>query len=500
MRLREALRFTVVCITCISAVSAAPAASPHSSWPDRIAELPKGPQGAASAFKLGLEMAEAPGREGIDALKATWPSLPAAAKQQFIKAWHFAPPAPYRVRLHPHIFELFELALSNAEPTVHEWVLDYLTSYAWAPMKSVEEANAWLARHRDGSPEAAASVGLAMWRKRLDDEADAVVAMNLLPKVGYPLRRNQVLVEIARGLQLQPALERMIERPGVSIDAIDAAYAMLSELDTQKYPADGREAFLKRLEAKADPDAAPRQAFDIRTIDGDERRKWVLHPPLAGVKPDAPENPAAGLGLLVVLPGGDGAIGFAPFVADTIRPAAGDDYVVIQMVAPPIADGNEDAVIWPTESLRDGRVDFTMEPLILKAIESVRKGYTISPDRIFIMGWSSGGPPSYAMTLKEGSPIRGALVAMSVFRPDQYPGLGDGPAAKGKSFFLLHSPQDFIPMRFPEEAKRTLEAAGGRVALERYEGGHGWQGDSMKRIGEAMRWLEKTETPNPDNR
>ena len=103
------------------------------------------------------------------------------------------------------------------------------------------------------------------------------------------------------------------------------------------------------------------------------------------------------------------------------------------------------------------------------------------------MGWSSGGTPAYELALIPDSPFAGAFVIMSVFKPDLLSPLEGG---MDKSFYILHSPQDFIRMRFPEAAQTSLAAAGARTTLQTYEGGHGWHGDVRSRIRAAIEWLE----------
>jgi predicted esterase len=76
---------------------------------------------------------------------------------------------------------------------------------------------------------------------------------------------------------------------------------------------------------------------------------------------------------------------------------------------------------------------------------------------------------------------------MSVFKPEQLPRLENG---KGKAFYILHSPQDFIKMSFPESARDQLAAAGAKTKLATYEGGHGWKGDVFGNIRAGMDWLE----------
>ena len=53
----------------------------------------------------------------------------------------------------------------------------------------------------------------------------------------------------------------------------------------------------------------------------------------------------------------------------------------------------------------------------------------------------------YAAALRPRTPITGAFVAMSVYKPAEYPPVAN---AKGRPFYILHSPQDaMIPMNAP---------------------------------------------------
>ena len=77
---------------------------------------------------------------------------------------------------------------------------------------------------------------------------------------------------------------------------------------------------------------------------------------------------------------------------------------------------------------------------------------------------------------------------MSVFKPGELPALEH---AAGHAYFILHSPQDFIPIRMAEEARDALGRNGAAVELVTYEGGHGWRGDVYGNIRRGIRWLEQ---------
>ncbi|MEZ6242119.1 MAG: hypothetical protein R3B57_03670 [Phycisphaerales bacterium] len=228
------------------------------------------------------------------------------------------------------------------------------------------------------------------------------------------------------------------------------------------------------------PDAADAPKGESITIAADARKQYVLYTPPS----EAPRN---GYKLLIVLPGGDGSAEFSPFVGRVAANALPDAYIVAQAIAPVWSDA-DDRIVWPTEKLPDENMAFSTERFVLDIIDDVKERHEIDPRNIYILGWSSGGPASYATTLTAGSPIRGALVAMSVFKPEMLPPLN---AAAGKAFYILHSPQDFIPMRFPEDARDRLARAGAKTKLEPYEGGHGWHADPFALIRAGVEWLEK---------
>lgn len=221
-------------------------------------------------------------------------------------------------------------------------------------------------------------------------------------------------------------------------------------------------------------------AADLRA-GGDELKRYVLMGPRKGAK-----EPAGGWKLLLVLPGGDGSAEFHPFVRSIAVGALPDGYLVAQLVAPKWRD-SEDRVVWPTQGLPDEEMKFSTEEFIAAVVEDASAKRKIDEQHVYALGWSSGGPPVYAASVTPGTRLDGAVVAMSVFKPDQMPALS---GAQGKAYYLLHSPKDFIKMRFPEAAKKQLTEAGAAVTIQTYEGGHGWHGDVMGNIRRGIEWLE----------
>ena len=134
---------------------------------------------------------------------------------------------------------------------------------------------------------------------------------------------------------------------------------------------------------------------------------------------------------------------------------------------------------------------FSTEQFVNTVIADVEKQHRLDSRRIFTLSWSSGGPAAYAISLHRDTRVTGSFIAMSVFKPDQLP---ETAAAKGHAYYLLHSPQDFIPMQMPELARDTLTSNGAKVHLQSYQGGHGWHGNVFGMIGEGIRWLEQQTT------
>src|SRR5205085_12425359 len=140
-------------------------------------------------------------------------------------------------------------------------------------------------------------------------------------------------------------------------------------------------------------------------------------------------------------------------------------------------------IVWPTKNLSDKNAKFVTEQLIADVIAEVKKTVKVDPKYIFTLGWSSGGPPCYVASLNPKIGITGTFIAMSVFKPETLPTLDK---AIGHAYYLLHSPQDFIPLGMAEQARDTLKKNGARTTLKTYEGGHGWHGNVFGNIREGV--------------
>lgn len=223
-------------------------------------------------------------------------------------------------------------------------------------------------------------------------------------------------------------------------------------------------------------------ARDLR-VGGDDRQRYFL---IGKVEPV--DSPADAAGLVVVLPGGDGSADFHPFLRRISKNVLPRGWLIAQAVAPQWDRKQAEQVVWPTERLPYPAAKFTTEDFIEAIIADVRARAKVDSRRIFLLGWSSGGPPCYAAALRKETPVTGAFIAMSVFKPQLVPAIEN---SRGRAFYLLQSPDDRVtPIRFAVDAEKALTAAGARVRLQRYDGGHGWQGNVWKMIGDGIQWLE----------
>ena len=128
---------------------------------------------------------------------------------------------------------------------------------------------------------------------------------------------------------------------------------------------------------------------------------------------DTKKAPEAGFALLLVLPGGDGSAEFNPFVKNIYANSLPEGYLVAQLVAVPSDDPNQ--VTWPTANSKHAKQTFTTESFIANVVKDVKAKHKIDDARVFTLSWSSGGPAAYVASLTKGTPIKGSLVAMSVF-------------------------------------------------------------------------------------
>ena len=218
---------------------------------------------------------------------------------------------------------------------------------------------------------------------------------------------------------------------------------------------------------------------------GDENKKYFIIN--AG---DDNEAPGYGFGLVVVLPGETGGADLLDFVKELYKNSLDKKFIAAQLVAP--RWDRKQRIIWPTETNKVQGQLFSTEEFIEAVIEDVRSKYKINNQRIFTLCWDNSGQAGYMASVRKDTPITGSLIVMSDFQIDW---LGDIKNVKGKAYYILHSVADDIcPIEMPQLAYKLIADSGGIVTMETYKGGHGWQGNSLKMIKLAMRWLKKNHT------
>jgi RNA polymerase sigma factor (sigma-70 family) len=235
-----------------------------------------------------------------------------------------------------------------------------------------------------------------------------------------------------------------------------------------------------RKELRSQPDVQEKKAG------GDAQMRYYLLRPR-----DLPAE--ARPRLLLVMPGGNGqAQDFLPFVTDLARELA-PDYLVALLSAPQWTAGQAQRVVWPRRGDGIAAARFTTEDFVKAVFDDVKHSGAAATDNAVLFGWSSAGPAVYATALSRPAPASMRYyVLSSVFRSGRLPPLN---AAKGKRFYLQQGDDDPItPLRWAEQAEKELSAAGARVHLETFEGGHGFvMGDVYPSVRRALRWLAAPE-------
>jgi len=215
----------------------------------------------------------------------------------------------------------------------------------------------------------------------------------------------------------------------------------------------------------------------------DARKPYYLIGPKTGAR-----RPQRGYRLLIVLPGGTGGKEFHPFVKNIARRALPPGYLVAQPIARQWSARQAKSLVWPTETHRWEGMRFSTEAYVEAVARDIAGRYRIDKRFVFSLGWSSGGPPCYALSLRKKRFVTGTFVAMSIFHPRLLPPLA---RAKGHAYFLLHSPQDFIPIAHAQSAEAELKKRGATTKLVTYPGGHGWRADAFGKIRAGIQWLEQ---------
>lgn len=240
-------------------------------------------------------------------------------------------------------------------------------------------------------------------------------------------------------------------------------------------------------------DLADVPALDLRIAD-DEKKRYFL---IGNVGTPTPRP--VGRRVLVVMPGGDGSAAFSPFIRRIYQRTLNDEWVIAQIVAPKW--GRKQTVVWPTQSQPFPSARFTTEQLVDDVIDDVAARCVIDPNEVYVLAWSSSGPPAYAIALRDKPRIAGSFIAMSVFNAGEYSKPVTTPA---HGFYLLQSPEDKVTrFKHAEAAREFLASLGAKVELKQYAGGHGWHGRPFEMLSEGVKWLvtstksEQTQAEEP---
>jgi len=216
------------------------------------------------------------------------------------------------------------------------------------------------------------------------------------------------------------------------------------------------------------------------TVAGDARRTIFV----TGPKPGDVE-PAAGWGLVLVLPGGDGSAEFRSWVRERYDEWVDAGFVFVELVAPKWSGSAR--LVWPTAVSKPPELAFTTEEFADGAVAEVETSLKVDRRRVIAVSWSSSGPACWRMLTTRSSAVTGHLIAMSVFIAKDLEPLANG---KQRPLFLLHSPQDeTCPIALAERGRDAAKKAGLRVEWATYEGGHGWHGGSEDEVRRGLHWI-----------
>ena len=284
-------------------------------------------------------------------------------------------------------------------------------------------------------------------------------------------------------VRVPPATKKI----GVALQIYGPGEVWFDELTARLVPssggapvaAGGAESAKSEAPAESKEDSAPAKtegAVPV-TVKGEEQGEYFFMP--------ASGEPA---GLLVVMPGGDGSADFHPFIKNVHEHGLGGKYAVAQLVSKRWRPNQE--ITWPVAKNRTPGMKFSTEEFVAAVVKDAAAKQAFDPKHVYLLGWSSGGPPCYATMLQKDSPASGAFVAMSIFQPKAY---GEPANAAGRSFYIYHSPEDQVCKPWmAKEAMETLTAAGAKTTFVEYQGGHGWHGDIFGSIRQGVEWLEES--------
>jgi len=118
-------------------------------------------------------------------------------------------------------------------------------------------------------------------------------------------------------------------------------------------------------------------------------------------QPKDGKPPKEGLGRLLVLPEGDGSTDFYGFVKAIAAYAAGEKFLVAQLVAPKWKP--EQVPVWPTRPSPLPKAEFTTEEFVKSVVAEAAKSQKIDASRVYQLCSSSSGPASGARARPENA-------------------------------------------------------------------------------------------------
>jgi predicted esterase len=209
-------------------------------------------------------------------------------------------------------------------------------------------------------------------------------------------------------------------------------------------------------------------------------------------QPERDVAPGRALGLLVVLPGGNGGDDFVSFVAGSLAECAPTAFLCAMLTAPKWSPDQK--IVWPTAAAPEAGMQYSTEDYVHAVIEDVGKRHKIDAQKVVLLGWSSSGPALHELLASGHSPAQRAYVAMSVWKAKDAAAVA---ATKGMRVVLDQSRDDKVtPFPHAEQALQMLTAAGATVRLMAHKGEHGWTDAPLPRVREGLRWL-LTDEPAP---
>lgn len=452
-------------------------AAAKAEWIERLTSTPKNARWFVGA-NLGRELSTLPGKANVEILSACWADIADDVRPQLLKG--FMPAFKKTDGINDGLFDVLDLARQDTNSTVREFSIGYIGSLTF----SFDPAN-------DREYET--------WRKTTKDKpaTEIVVAETKAFVAGLSaLSKNEAQTAMERVGQSANTMREFSAMRDVAIEAgllttvkkwVEQGWIQSSEPAVASLQANMQ---LAGVAAPTAESAGPTQEsgefagypLEDITLDRRKRKRYFLMGP-----PAEQEPPEGGWKLLLILPGGDGGADFQSFSRRIHMNALPDGYVAAQLVAP-VWSKNPNRVVWPSRKLNPDRASFTTESFVADVVKDISKRLNIDAGNVFALGWSSGGPPLYSASLNRKSPLTGTMIAMSVFKPKMLPSLR---LAKGRAYYLLHSPDDFINIdQHPRTAQRLLTKAGASVKLQTYGGGHGWREDPFGHIRRGVEWLE----------